>query len=221
MPVWNVLSLKSIFKVLSAVKSPPPDIPTPLIISLACNVSTLPSSVVIRVLTSVTLVEKLALSACKLSMLACSATIVVSKVVVLVEKLLLSAWRAATFSSSDAILSAKLWLFWVTLVEKLALSACKASTLASSVVIRVEKLPLSTCKASTLASSVVIRVEKLELGATNEPLISSDIWAEELNAPSNIPVNEVAFTLSSISILPNEAVVSNEPVYLLLNIAIK
>ena len=54
----NVESEKSTASVLSEVKSPPPLKPVPVFIFLACNVSTLPSSVVI-------LVEKLALAAVK------------------------------------------------------------------------------------------------------------------------------------------------------------
>ena len=225
----KVESEKSTLKVLSSVRSPPPLKPTPATKSLACKVSILPSSVVI-------LVEKLALSACK-------ASIFPSSVVILVEKLALSACNAVTLSSAVLTLVEKLALSLVNeplildanvVSEKSTVSvlsevksppplnpkpvlmfrACNVSTFDSSNVTRVEKLALAVSKS-------VVLVENEELGAVNEPLISSAIWAEELNAPSNIPVNEVAFTLSSISILPNEADDSKEPVYLLLNIAIK
>ena len=65
--------------VLSEVKSPPPVSPKPVSMFLACNVSTLPSSVVIRV-------EKLALA--------------VSKSVVLIEKLALGFVKEPLISSA-------------------------------------------------------------------------------------------------------------------------
>ncbi len=45
-------------------------------------------------------------------------------------------------------------------------------------------------------SFVVTLVLKLELAALNDPEISDAIWAELLNAPLNIPVNEVANILA-------------------------
>ena len=97
--------------------------------------------------------------------------------------------------------------------ESVVFNACPP-TFPSTVVTREEKLPLATSKSATLP-------DKLALSCVNEPLISLAIWAEELNAPLNTPVYSDAVTEPSTKTLPNEPVVCSEPVYKLLNIAIK
>ena len=69
------------------------------------------------------------------------------------------------------------------------------------VVILVEKLPLSVLMAEILEVAAVI-LEENELEASVKlPLILVLIWAEELNAPSNIPWKEVACTIPLALIL--------------------
>ena len=96
--------------------------------------------------------------------------------------------------------------FFVTLVEKLPLSAFKFVT-------RVENEALSACK-------LFISLAKLALATAKAPLICVAICAEPDRAPLNIPVNDVADTLSTIFNLPNEPVEAAEPLNIVLTTSV-